>query len=519
MQITQTLRRAVQINKDGTAIIFGKRRLTYQHLQNRVAKVAGALQKLGLNTNDRVAVLALNSDRYVELLYGIPWAGGIIVPLNFRLSPSELIYMLNDSGSTVLLVDDTTAEMLPEFVGKIETVKHIIFMGERETPSGLRNYSDLVATADPISDVGRCNEDVLGIFYTGGTTGQPKGVMTTHNNMMSEIPMLTPQKELGNRPMIWLTVTPIFHVSGAVPIYATIGFVGTSIPYPKFEPEDTMKVIEKHKATISFWAPTMVNMLIEHPKFGDYDLSSLTVLIYASSPMPLAVATKAMEKLPHVNFVHIYGMTETTGGVTWLDPCYHVTDGALNRIKSGGQPVFNSEIKIVDAEDNEVLRGELGEIIMRGPLIMKGYWNKPEQTADTLRNGWMHSGDVGYMDDNGFIYIVDRLKDMIITGGENVYTVEVEHVIHQHPAVAMCAVIGIPDDKWGESIHAVVTLRDGQTASPDEVINYCREHIAHYKCPRSVTIRDEVLPLSSAGKILKRNLRAPYWEGKEKQVN
>lgn len=466
MQITQTLRRAVQINKDGLAVRFNHRGWTYQQLLYRVEKLAGALQMLGLQEQDRVAVLALNSDRYLELMYGVPWAGGIVVPLNFRLSASELIYMLNDSGSNILCVDKTTLAFLSEFAGKLETIKQVIYIGEGNTPSNLIDYEGIVASGESIPDNGRSDDDVLGIFYTGGTTGLPKGVMITHNNMMSVIPLMIPQKELGDRPLIWLTVTPIFHVSGSIPIYATIAAGGTSLPYPKFDPVHTMVGIEKYAATVTFWAPTMVSMLLEDPHFGEYDLSSLTVVYYASSPMPAAVAVEAMERLPHVNFIHIYGMTETTGTITQLDPRYHVVDGEMSRIESGGQVVITSEVKIVDFKDNEVARGELGEIIMRSPTIMKGYWNKPEQTEQALRGGWMHSGDVGYMDEDGFIYIVDRLKDMIITGGENVYSVEVENIIYQHPAVAMCAVIGIPDDKWGELVHAVVTLRDGYDLTP-----------------------------------------------------
>lgn len=519
MQITQTLRRAVQINADGTAVVFRERQQSYRQLLERVTKLAGALQLLGLECGDRVAVLALNNDRYVELLYGVPWVGGIVVPLNFRLSASELIYMLNDSGSRVLVVDDATVEFLPEFEGQLETVQDIVFIGEGDTPTGVIDYEKWIASGEPVSDAGCGGDDVLGIFYTGGTTGQPKGVMITHDNMMTELTMMSPKRELGNRSIIWLTVTPIFHVSGTIPIYSTIGLGGICLPHPKFDPEATMQAIEQHQATVTFWAPTMVNMLLEHPQFDHYDLSSLRVVYYASAPMPIAVVIQAMERLPDVRFTHIYGMTETTGTITLLDPQYHVAEGEMSRIKSGGQVVFISEIRVVDPYDQDVPCGELGEIIMRGPTIMKGYWNKPEQTDLALRGGWMHSGDVGYMDEDGFVYIVDRLKDMIITGGENVYSVEVEQVIYQHPAVAMCAVIGIPDETWGEAIHAVVKLRERHDASPDAIITFCRERIAHYKCPRSVTIRDKDFPLSSAGKILKRQLRAPDWAGKDKQVN
>jgi long-chain acyl-CoA synthetase len=264
----------------------------------------------------------------------------------------------------------------------------------------------------------------------------------------------------------------------------------------------------------------MVNMLCNVEGRENYDVSSLRGMNYGGSPMPPALIVKARQAFPHCRFFQGYGQTETAPNVSMLTDKYHDPDGPYAaKLASAGQPVFTMEVKIVDVDDQRVPHGVVGEIVTRGPNVMAGYWNKPQETAYALRDGWMHTGDLGYMDEDGFLYVVDRMKDMVISGGENVYSVEVEKVIYQHPAVAMCAVIGIPDDRWGEAVHAIVVPRQGQTISGEEIIAYCRQHIAGYKCPRSIDIRREPLPMSAAGKILKRELRAPFWEGKARAIN
>jgi len=517
MNITQILQRGAQINGNGTAVIFGEREWTYSQVQERVSKFAGALQKLGITDGERVAVIALASDRFVELYFSVPWAGGVIVPLNFRLAPPELAYMINDAGAKVLIVDDAFSEMISKLDGQLETVEHIIFMGDGETPAGALNYETLVAETEPAEDAGRGGDDTLGIFYTGGTTGLSKGVMTSHSNMLNELMALT-HEYIGEEQLKWLCVTPFSHVTGSVPVYSTIANVGQFILYPRFDIVETMQGIQKYKANMIFLVPTMIAMVLNHPQIKDFDLTSLKEVLYGASPMPLAVVRKAMDLLPNAKFLHVYGMTETTGIATLLKPKFHVPEGELSHIKSAGHSVIRSQIKIVDADDNELPRGEIGELLIRGGSVMKGYWNQPELTETTMRGGWMHSGDVGYMDEEGFLYLVDRLKDMIISGGENVYSVEVENAIYQHPDVAMCAVIGIPSDEWGETVQAIVMLKEGRTVTEKDIINHCRERIAHFKCPRSVTFTED-LPMSATGKILKHVLRQPYWEGFEKGIN
>jgi long-chain acyl-CoA synthetase len=518
MQITQTLRRAVQVNRHGTAVLCGQNKITYEVMEQRVAKLAGALRQLGVQSDTRVAMLSLNSHRYIEYYYAVPWAGGINVPLNIRLAPPELIYILNDSGSEILIVDDVFQAMLPAFAGKLNSVKQIVFAGDGATPAGAVNYEEILDAAKPLPDTLRGGEDIADILYTGGTTGLPKGVMSSHDNVMGLV--MNTMVVLGGKPMVQLTTTPLFHISGAAFAYILSALGAPHVLLPKFDVEETLKAIQAHRATSTIWIPTMVNMIINHPAVEDYDLSSLQKIFYAASPMPYPVLTKAMQVFPNCQFYHVYGMTETTGGVTILEPEYHTTEGPLaGKIKSVGRAAFNTEVKIFDESDHELPRGQIGEIVMRGALVMQGYWNKPKETDAALRGGWMHSGDAGYMDEDGFVYIVDRLKDMIITGGENVYSAEVENAIYQHPAVAMCAVIGIPNSEWGESVHAIVVPKPGMQVSEEDILQHCRALIAGYKCPRSVTISAQPLPLSGAGKILKHVLRAPYWEGYEKQVN
>jgi len=516
MRISHTLEKALLTNSDTIATIFNQRQQTYSQLHSRVTKLASAFQKLGIADNDRIALLMLTSDYSVELFYGIPWAGGVVVPLNFRLAPPELVYLLNDSGSKVLVTDKTFAPLIPKLLPELESVEHVIYADAGETPEGMFNYEELIDDANSIDDAGRGNDDMLGIFYTGGTTGLPKGVMVTHDNMMYQVMM--GGTYLPRNGIRWFTATPMFHVTGSIPVFDTVAWHGTHILRPAFDPVDTMKSIQTHKANVTVMVPTMVNMIVNHPALEDYDLSSMELIVYGGSPMPTAIIAKSQEQLPTTELLQAYGMTEVSGGLTFLENRDHDTSG--KRVQSAGQALLGCEAKIVNLDGNEVPRKTIGEVIMTGPPVMKGYWNKPEETAKAVKNGWMHSGDAGYMDDDGYVYIVDRVKDMIISGGENVYSIEVENAIYQHPSVALCAVIGIPDDKWGEAIHAVISLKPDETVTSDAIIAHCRERIAGYKLPRSIEFRNTAsMPLSGAGKILKHQIRSTFWEGKDRRVN
>lgn len=519
MYLSQCVNRAVQINPNGIATVIGERKRSWKEFADRIARLAQGLKCLGLETEDRVAILSLNSDRYLEYFFGVPWAGGIVVPINIRLAPPEIIYTLNDSGTKILVVDDAFAAMLPALKGNMDTVTHIVFAGEGETPEGCINFEDLIKDNPPAEDAGRKDDEVAGLFYTGGTTGRSKGVMLTHNNLLSNALNMIPASGL-NEEVVYLHAAPMFHLADCASTFAITLVGGCHSFIPKFDPEDTLKAIVNDQVTNCLLVPTMINMLINFPGLGNYDLSNFRRVMYGASPIPEAVLTKAMELLPNCEFMQGYGMTETSPLITFLEAKFHTLDGPYaGRLKSAGRAGVGVELRIADENDKEVPRGEVGEVITRGSHVMKGYWKMEELTKETLRGGWMHTGDMAYMDDEGFIYIVDRSKDMIISGGENVYSTETENAIYQHPAVKECAVIGIPHKDWGEQVHAVVVLHEGKSLTEDELKEHCAALIAGYKCPRSVTIREEPLPVSGAGKILKTELRKPFWEGHEKGVN
>jgi long-chain acyl-CoA synthetase len=519
MYITQGLKRAVQVNAQGIATIDGERQRTWAEFGGRVAKLAGALQGLGLKTGDRLAILALNSDRYLEYFFAVPWAGGVIVPLNTRLAPPELAYMLNDTAAEILVVDDTFTAMLPLLKAKVSSLKHIVLAGNGTVPEGVLSHEALLTAADPIPDVERGGADLAAIFYTGGTTGVSKGVMLSHNNIVTNALSAMANLYRGE-PWIYLHTAPMFHIADSQWHSGVTMQAGTHVFIPKFDPLETLRIIAKHQVTYCAVVPIMVNMLYMAAEKSNYDVSTLRDVQYGGSPMSPAVIAQARAVFPHCRFTQGYGQTETSPNISMLAPQYHILEGPnAAKVASAGQAMLNMEVKIVDVDDNEVPQGTIGEIVTRGPHVMLGYWRKPAETAQALRGGWMHTGDAGYMDEDSFIFIVDRVKDMIVTGGENVYSAEVENVIYQHPAVALCAVIGIPDETWGETVHAVVTLKEDHTLSEAELIAHCRAHIGGYKCPRSVDIRAEPLPMSGAGKILKRELRIPFWEGKSRGVN
>jgi long-chain acyl-CoA synthetase len=519
MRISSTIRRSAQVNRRGSAIHFQGRERTWAAFASRVARLASGLAGLGVQPGDRVAMLALNSDRYLEYFFAVPWAGAVFVPINTRLAPPEVVYWLNDSGASVLLIDDAFKPMLPKLQGRIGGVETIVDVGEGAAADGMVGFESLVDGKPEMAPLDQGGDELAGLFYTGGTTGRSKGVMLSHRNLLVNALQFGPKAGFFQHST-YLHAAPMFHLANGAATFAIMTAAGRSVVIPAFEPVATMQAMQDHKVTVGLLVPTMVNMVVNHPRAGEFDLSSLKHVLYGASPMPEAVVKKAMQVIPDAAFQQAYGQTEAAPVMTLLDPQWHVFDGPnAGRAKSCGQAIPGHEVRIVDEHDNEVPRGTVGEICGRGDNVMLGYWQQPDLSAQTLRNGWLHTGDGGYMDEDGFVYIVDRVKDMIISGGENVYSAEVENAIYQHAAVAECAVIGIPHDKWGEQVHAIVRLKDGHKLDDAGLIAHCHELIAGYKCPRSVEFVTDPLPLSGAGKILKTELRKPYWEGKTKQVN
>jgi long-chain acyl-CoA synthetase len=498
---------------------LGDRRRTWSEFQDRITRLAGAMHAAGFKPGDRIGILSLNSDRYLETLFGVSYGGFVFVPINTRLAPPEIVFWLTDSGCAALFIDDAFAPLLPKVLPETPAVRLLVHLGEAATPADMIGYESLIAHASPLPDAIGQDQDLAGIFYTGGTTGRSKGVMLSHNNIMANALNIHPGTQ-ANEDTVYIHAAPMFHLADNAMTFVVTGYGGTHYFLPRFEPVAMMQAVETYRITLALIVPTMVNMMVFHPDVSKYDLSSVRRLLFGASPMPEAVFRRATEVMPATEFVQAYGQSEASPLLTLLDARYNTFDGPYaGKVKSAGRSALGVEVRIHDPEDNEVPRGSVGEICARGQVVMLGYWKQPELTAHTLRNGWLHTGDGGYMDDEGFVYLVDRVKDMIISGGENVYSAETEDALYSHPAVAECAVIGVPDDKWGERVHAIVRLRPGTRATAEDLIAHSHTRIANYKCPRSVEFREDPLPLSGAGKILKAELRKPFWAGKEKRIN
>src|SRR5882757_1879741 len=515
MYVTQSLHRNTQISAAQPATVCAGRCRTWGQVHDRVARLAGAFQALGVCSGQSVAILSLNSDRYSEYLFAVPWADAVLNPVNIRWSAPEVAFSLVASDTRVLLVDDAFAPMVPALRAAAPDLRLVVHCGDGPTPEGALAYEDLIAGHDPIPDARRRDDTPAGIFYTGGTTGHPKGVVLSHRNLITSAMGSAAATDFMVPDGVYLHAAPMFHLADLAAWNARNLLGGTHVMVPMFTPAGVVAAIETHRVTDVLLVPTMIQMLLDAPEAAGADLSSLVHLLYGASPISDGLLDRAAQRLPGIRFVQAYGMTEVAPVATVLTPEDHAHPV---RRRSGGRSAPHSEVRIVDPEDNEVPRGTVGEVAVRGDHVMLGYWNRPEETAQALRNGWMHTGDGAYMDEDGYVYIVDRIKDMIVTGGENVYSAEVENALSTHPAVAMCAVIGVPDEEFGERVHAVVILIAGATATHEELREHCKGLIAGYKSPRSSEFV-AALPLSGAGKVLKRELRAPYWAGSSRGVS
>ena len=518
MNVTQGLRRALQINPNGLAIVCGDRRQTWRQVGERVARLAAGIRSLGAADGDRAAILSLNSDRYLELYLAAGWSGTVIVPLNIRWSPLENEDAVRDCRADILFVDKAFAPVGAALAKALPGLK-LVYADDGDTPTGMENYETLIDRSAAMPDTMRDGADLAGIFYTGGTTGRSKGVMLSHSNLM--VNALNALGEgLWPGSTTYLHAAPMFHLANGAAMYSVLLSGGSNAIIQGFTPDGVAAAIQRDRVTDVLLVPTMIQMFVDHPKLGSYDLSSLKGIAYGASPISEALLGRAIKALPNVQFTQAYGMTELAPIATILHWKEHIGDGrAKGRHRAAGRVTLGCEIRIVDADDKVVPYGTVGEIAVRGDNVMMGYWERPEETAKAVIDGWMHTGDGGYMDEDGFVYVVDRVKDMIISGGENVYSAEVENALAQHPAVAQCAVIGIPSERWGEQVHAIVVTKNGASASPDELMEFCKTLIAGYKCPRSVDVTGTALPLSGAGKVLKRELRKPFWENRERRVS
>ena len=515
MFLTQGLHRAVQQSPELPATICQGRIRTWAESAERVARLAGGLRGLGVVEGDRVAMLSQNSDRYHEYLFAVPWAGAVLNPVNTRWSVAEIAFSLVDSETKVLIVDDAFAPMVPALLEACPSLEAVIHAGDGELPSDTVSYEELIEQSEPIEDAFRHGDDLAGIFYTGGTTGSPKGVMLSHAGLVTSSLGFSALEDGITAGGSLLHAAPMFHLAdiGAWMSRNCVG--GTHVIVPAFEPVAVAETISRYRITDVLLVPTMIQMLVDSPAAQQNDLSSIEHLIYGASPISEGLLDRVEKAMPAASLIQAYGMTELSPVATVLNGKDHA-DASLRR--SAGRSAPHAHVRIVDSEDREVSVGTVGEVVVRGGNMMLGYWNRPEETQKALRGGWMHTGDAAYMDECGYIFIVDRLKDMIVSGGENVYSAEVENALSKHPAVASCAVIGVPDDNWGERVHAVVVLQAGASIEANELRDHCKTLIANYKTPRSIEFVEQ-LPMSGAGKILKRELRAQHWPVGDRSVN
>lgn len=497
MYLTQCLHRHAQQMPGATAAIDLDGSVSWAELRHRVSRFAGALRAAGLEPGDRVAMLGRNGVDFLVHILGTWWAGGVINPVNIRWTPAEMVYSLENCGTRILFVDPAFEPLMPAIAAAAPGLAHIV------PTAGL---ADWMAGAAPAEDALRRGDDLAAILYTGGTTGFPKGVMLSHANLAGSLFGVLAQS-FGRSAGSYLNVAPLFHVGSLSGLLITLYSGEASIFLPQFEPLAVLDAIERHRPSNIFLVPTMLRMLIQHPRFAEFDTSSIEQIRYGASAIDDALMDQAIAAFPRAGFNQSYGMTELSPVACTLGPEDHGPEARANgRLRSAGRATPTCELRIVGPDDREVPRGQIGEIVARGQGVMLGYWNLPELTADALRGGWMHTGDMGRMDEAGYVTVVDRLKDMIVTGGENVYSAEVESALSSHADVAAVAVIAAPDPRWGERVHAVIVAHEGRRPSEEALIAHCRDHIAGYKLPRSFEFVD-ALPLSAAGKVLKNVLR------------
>ncbi len=505
---------AVERNADRVAFFDGEYEATFgQHL-DRVARLASGLRGLGVGKHDRFAVMALNGHQFLECYHAAFLGGGVINPLNLRLAPKELEYILGDSETKVCFTDQFFAPVVDR-VRKAVGIEHVVMIGAGDAPHDV-TYEDLLENAAPEIPDEPEEDDPAVLMYTGGTTGLPKGVLLDHRAEMLNLYHVLQLWKFGGDD-IFLHQTPMFHAASMGGMLGVPGQGGASVFVPLFDPARVLELCEQYSVTQTVMVPTMIGMLLGHPEFRPERLASLRALTYGASPMPGALLEQLLGLFPNLDVFQGYGMTESSAVLTALGPEEHRAGG--ERLRSAGRPLPGVVVSIQDPVGTILPSGSTGEVCARGGNLMTEYWKKPEATADAFRGGWYHSGDAGYLDSDGYLFLVDRVKDMIVTGGENVYSVEVENAIASHPAVEQVAVIGIPSEKWGEAVHAIVVVRSGTTVTEDEIVEHTREWIAGYKVPKSVEIRSEPLPLSGAMKVLKRELREPYWTGRDRAVN
>lgn len=517
MNTLDLLNIAASIVPDRTALVAGgetTNRVSYGVLAERARRLATAFKNAGVGPGDRVALMEVNSPEQVEACFACAQSDAIFVPVNFRARPTEVRWMLRDLDACVVIAGHRYVPVVEEALNDAGPRPRLIALGPA-SPSGWQSYSRLVADSPPSDATPAAGDtDPTLIMFTSGTSARPKGVVLTHASFCSYVlENVTPaDPDPGSEERAILTV-PLYHIAGIQALMAAIYGGRTIVLQPQFEAEDWMRLVQTERVTRAMLVPTMLKSLLEHPAFGAYDLSSLRVITYGAAAMPAQVLEGAIEAFPQAQFINAFGQTETAATITMLGPEDHVLRGSpeeidkkRRRLRSIGKPLPDVEVRVVDEQGAEVPPGVVGEIVARGPRLMQGYWGRPDATAEVIREGWLQTGDLGYRDEDGYIFLQGRAREIIKRGGEMISPEEVEEALQGHPAVAEAAVVGMPDATWGEVVHAVVALRPGATATAGELIEHCRQQIASYKKPEKVHFL-RALPRNQLGKVLRGELK------------
>jgi len=498
---------------ESEAVVFEDVRLTYQELNNRTNALANILKDMGYKKGDRVAVLAENTHKYLEIYFAVSKLGMSVTPLNFRLSDSELDYIINDSESTGILVGDGYEDRINGIKDKLVNIKNWISLDKGQ--NGFVYYEDSLKSASHKEpDVEIDEDEMVVLMYTGGTTGLPKGVMMSNRNLMTAL--ITVSLEFGfNETDITCYVLPLFHVS-FWPAFGLLMVGGKVVINNRPDMNEIMRLIQDEKCTHINSVPTIFGWILQLTDVSAYDTSSLRKITYAGSPMPPEILKNCIKAFGD-KFSQAYGMTEALGATVLREKDHHLEGEKSKLLLSTGKAVKCTRVKVVGEKDQTLPPGEIGEIALQGKHVMMGYWKKPELTAEVMRNGWYHSGDMGYLDENDYLFLVDRKADMIVTGGENVYPKETEDALYEHPAVMECAVVSAPDEKWGERVQAAVVLKPDAAVTEAELMDHCKKRLAGYKCPKAIEFW-EAIPKTPIGKIIRKDVKKKYWEGQERTI-
>ena len=511
--VSNLLQRWATERPDDEALRFGDVRRTWAQLDERVRRLATALRAEGIGPGDRISVLDLNHPSCVELTLACARIGAANAVVNFRLAPPEILYVINDARASLLFVGPEFAGAAAQLQDRMETVRRVLHVG-----GDADEYEAFLAAPEPDTEpYDAAPDDCFVQLYTSGTTGFPKGAMLTHAGMLAHAEHAATDFELTSDDVVQVAM-PLFHVGGMCYAFIALGYGARIVMSRMPDPAALLDMVAAERITHTFWVPALMAAMTQVPDAAARDYSSMRAIAYGASPMPLPVLRASLELFgPKLH--QVYGMTEACGVVSSLGPADHADPALAHRLVSAGTPLTGVTIEVRDPATGAPLGvDEPGEIWVRTDQLMSGYWQRPDATADAITpDGWLRSGDGGHIDADGYIYVTDRIKDMIVSGGENVYPAEIERVLAEHPSVADVAVIGVPDDRWGEVPKACVVAAAGATVDPEALLAYCREHLASFKVPKTVDVLDE-LPRNPTGKVLKKDLRKPYWDGRDRQT-